>query len=120
MQLPELDYTPTVPSALRRAVREFGDNEYLVMPGVRLTYSDVEAASRRLAKAMVAHGVGKGTRIGIHFPYGPEWLVTFLATTRIGAVCLPMSTSYVPAELRKAVRHGDVDLLMHGPDSRDP
>jgi acyl-CoA synthetase (AMP-forming)/AMP-acid ligase II len=112
MELPELEYEPTIPSALRRAVREFGEDEFLVMPDVRMSFAEVEAASRRVAKMLLASGVGKGTRVAIHFSYGVEWLVTFLAVTRIGAVCLPMSTAYVPAELRKSVRHGDVDLLI--------
>lgn len=112
MQLPDLEYEPTIPSALRRAVRDFGDNEYLVMPDLRMTFADVEAASRRFARTLLANGVGKGTRVAIQFSYGADFLITFLAVTRIGAVCLPMSTSYVPAELHKSVRHGDVDLLI--------
>jgi acyl-CoA synthetase (AMP-forming)/AMP-acid ligase II len=115
VQLPELDYPATVPGALHRAVREFGANEYLVMPDLRMTYAEIEAASRRVAKTLLSNGVGKGTRVGIHFTYGPEWLVTFFAVTRIGAICLPMSTAYVAAELRKSVRHGDVDMLIVPP-----
>lgn len=112
MQLPELDYPATVPGALRRAASEFGANEFLVMPELRMTYAEVEEASRRVARSLLGRGVGKGTRVGIHFTYGPEWLVTFFAVTRIGALCLPMSTAYVPAELAKSVRHGDVDVLI--------
>lgn len=112
METPELDYVPTLANAMRRAAEQFGDAPYLAMPGFRLSYAEADQASRRVAKEFVARGVGKGTRVGIHFSYGPDWIVAFFAATRIGAVCLPMSTSYKPAELRKTAVHGDVDLLV--------
>lgn len=124
METPELDYVPTLANAIRRAGEQFGDAPYLVMPDLRLSYLDADRASRRVAKELVARGVGKGTRVGIHFSYGPDWIVAFFALTRIGAVCFPMSTSYKPAELRKTAVHGDIDLLivpreMFGGDHRD-
>ena len=65
-----------------------------------------------LAEQLPAGGVGKGTRIGIMYGYGPDWVIAWLGVTRIGAICLPFSTSYKPPELRKALRQGDVDTLL--------
>ncbi len=112
MDLPEVEFDPTMPNAIRRATKRFGQNELLVMPGLRMTFEEADLASRRVACELLAFGVGKGTRIAIHFPYGPDWIVAFFAITRIGAVCLPLSTSFRPAELRRAVVHGDVDTLL--------
>ena len=108
----ELGYTPTVPDLLARAVRLFGDREYVVTDQERATFADVDAAARHLALKLVAAGVGKGTRVGARFSYGREWIVAWLAVNRIGAIFLPFSTPYKPAELRQAVRHGDVHLLL--------
>jgi acyl-CoA synthetase (AMP-forming)/AMP-acid ligase II len=46
------------------------------------------------------------------FPYGTDWVVAWLAIARIGAIGMPFSTSYKPAELRNALRFGDVDTLL--------
>ncbi|HSS09744.1 MAG TPA: AMP-binding protein, partial [Acidimicrobiales bacterium] len=97
---------------IRRAASKFGDNDFIVMPDRRMTYAQAEDASRRVGKQLLAAGAGKGTRIGFMFPYGTDWMVAWLATSRIGALCMPFSTSYKPAELRKALRHGDVEILM--------
>ena len=78
----------------------------------RTTFGQLDAASRRLARAFVAAGVGKGSRIGAQFSYGAEWLVAFLAATRVGAIFVPLSTAYKPAELRKTVRHADLAVLV--------
>jgi len=112
METPDLDYTPTLANAIHRAAETFGEAPYLVMPDRQLSYLDAERASRRVAKELLARGIGKGTRVGIHFSYGPEWIVACFALARIGAVILPLSTSYKPAELRKTLRHGDVDTLI--------
>jgi acyl-coenzyme A synthetase/AMP-(fatty) acid ligase len=49
------------------------------------------------------------------FPYGADWVVTWLAVTRIGALFMPFSTSYKPAELRKVLLLGDVERLLIPP-----
>ena len=112
MEIPELDYAPTMANAIRRAGARFGSDPYVVTPDAKMTFAEADLASQRVAKEMLVRGIGKGTRIGIHFSYGFDWIIAFFAATRIGAVCLPMSTAYRPAELRKSVVHGDVDTLI--------
>jgi acyl-CoA synthetase (AMP-forming)/AMP-acid ligase II len=115
VQTPELDYRPTMPQVVRRAAGLFGANDFIVMPDRRLSYAQAEAASRRVGKQLLAAGVGKGTRVGYMFPYGTDWIVAWLAIARIGAIGMPFSTSFKPAELRKALRFGDVDTLLVPP-----
>ena len=46
------------------------------------------------------------------FANGIEWIIWWLAASRIGAVAVPLSTMYRPAELAKVVRLADVGLLV--------
>ena len=112
MQIPAVNCPATIPAVIRHAAEAYGEREFIVMPDRRMTYAQAEAASRHLAKQLLAGGVGKGTRIGIMYGYGPDWVIAWLGVTRIGAICLPFSTSYKPPELRKALRQGDVDTLL--------
>jgi acyl-CoA synthetase (AMP-forming)/AMP-acid ligase II len=107
-----MDYEPTMAAAVRRAAVRFGDREFIVMPDRRMTYRQAEASSRRVARQLLAAGVVKGTRVGFMLPYGADWVVAWLAITRIGALCMPFSTSYKPPELRAALRHGDTSVLL--------
>ena len=61
---------------------------------------------------MLAAGMGKGTRVGLYFPYGQDWVVAWLAASRIGALVMPLATTYRPAEIRKVLRIGDIDTLL--------
>ncbi len=103
---------PTVPALLHRSVREFGQQPYVVTPTGRLTYAEAEKRSARVARRLLAEGVGKGSRVGLFFPNGVEWVVWWLALSRIGALAVPLSTIYMPVELAKVLRLADIGLLI--------
>lgn len=50
------------------------------------TYSQLLDDVRKFAAALRSLGVGKGDRVTIYMPMGPEAVVGMLATTRIGAI----------------------------------
>jgi acyl-CoA synthetase (AMP-forming)/AMP-acid ligase II len=102
----------TLPALLARSVREFGDRTYVVTPTERLTYSEADQRSATAARWLLAHGVGKGARVGLFFPNGAEWITWWLAVSRVGAIAVPMSTLYRPAEIAKVVRLADIALLI--------
>ena len=109
---PETDGRPTIPALLRRAARDHGEREYLVSLTDRMTYAQAERRSADVARWLLRHGAGKGTRIGLFFPSNVEWAVWWLAASRIGALAVPLSTLYTPAELGKVLRLADVSLLV--------
>ncbi len=82
------------------------------MPDKRVTFREIEAQSRTLGKEMLAAGLGKGSRIGIFYTYGPEFVIAWFAAARIGALVMPFSTIYKPAELTTVMRVGDVHTLL--------
>ncbi len=102
----------TIPALLEYSAREFGDQTYLATPTDRLTYREAEQRSADLARWLLAQGVGKGTRVGLFFPNGAEWVTWWLAVSRVGAVAVPLSTLYAPAEIAKVLRLADIGLLI--------
>ena len=60
--------------------------------GVRrrpLTYAEAERRSRVLARGLLAAGAGRGSRIGLLFPTGVDFVLAWLAAARIGAIAVP-------------------------------
>src|SRR5262249_39116789 len=110
-RLPEVRYHPTVPSLLRRAVELYGERDFVLLPEQRLSFAEAERQSRALARRLLAHGAGKGTRIGIVLPTGVDWVVAWLAAARVGALAMLFPATYRPEELRRSLRMGDVALL---------
>lgn len=110
-----MEYPATIPHMLRHVVARFGDNDCIVSGQTRHSYRDLDKASRALAKHLIALGVGKGSRIGILFPQTADWVIAFLAAARVGALVMPFSSFYKPAELHRALQHGDVAMLIIPP-----
>ncbi|WP_082753755.1 class I adenylate-forming enzyme family protein [Mycobacterium sp. NAZ190054] len=103
---------PTVPSLLSAAACAYGERTYVVTPSERVTYADADRRSAEQARWLLGQGAGKGTRIGLFFANGVEWVTWWLAVSRIGAVAVPLSTLYRPPELAKVLRLADVAMLI--------
>ena len=112
MTSPSVPFTPTVVNLLRHAEQRFASREYVVTQDKRLTFRSAEEQSRGLAKRLLKAGVGKGTRVGVLFPQGPDFVTALLAITRIGGIAVLLSTFLRPPELGRAVRHADLDTLI--------
>ncbi|GGL15119.1 class I adenylate-forming enzyme family protein [Nocardia jinanensis] len=102
----------TVHSLLLARAAAHPDTDLLVTPTERLTYQQAEQRSREMARRMLSASVGKNTRVGILFANTPDWIVGWLAATRIGALAIPVNTYQQAPELHRTLRHADIHLLL--------
>ena len=102
----------TIPALLAQSARRFGSESYIVTPTERLTFEEAERRSAHVARWLLREGVGKGSRVGLFFANGVEWITWWLAVSRAGALAVPMSTMYTPAEIAKVLRLADIGLLI--------
>ena len=84
----------------------------MVTPTERLTYQEAEQRSAHIARWLLQEGIGKGSRVGLFFTNGVEWITWWLAVSRIGALAVPISTMYTPAEIAKVLRLADIGVLV--------
>jgi acyl-CoA synthetase (AMP-forming)/AMP-acid ligase II len=110
--MPQAEDTPTLPDFLRERSARCGERLAVVGSGRRLSYAELESESARLARGLLASGVGKGTRVAVLLPNGPDWVLAFAAAARIGALVIPINTFYQKRELGFVLRHADVDTLL--------
>jgi acyl-CoA synthetase (AMP-forming)/AMP-acid ligase II len=102
----------TIPQLLAHAAREFGDTHYIITPTDQLTYAQAEQGSAICAQRLLHDGVGKGTRVGLFFANGIEWVTWWLAISRIGAIAVPLSTMSTPGEIATLLRLSDIAILI--------
>jgi acyl-CoA synthetase (AMP-forming)/AMP-acid ligase II len=96
---------------LHQVADTYGDQEAIVRGSSRITFRALERESARVARGLLVAGVGKGSRVALLMPNSPDWVVAFMAITRIGAIAVPLSTLYQAPELRWVLRHADIDVL---------
>ena len=105
-------YVPTADRFVRRLADEWEDRDLVVLGERRLSYLDLEAESRRLGRALLASGVGRGSRLALLAPNGPEWVVAWLAAARVGAVVVLLNTFHQARELGWALAHSRAEVLL--------
>jgi acyl-CoA synthetase (AMP-forming)/AMP-acid ligase II len=107
-----VEFPPTIPDLLRAAVASFAESDFLAVEGRRYSFAEADRVSGQWAKGLLALGVSKSSRVGILFPNNAEWVLSFLASARLGALCVPLSTFYQAPEMSWVLRHTDIDTLL--------
>ncbi|MEQ8841821.1 MAG: class I adenylate-forming enzyme family protein [Acidimicrobiales bacterium] len=107
-----LDYRATAGEFIRHIATEWGDRDLAVLGDHRLTFAEAERRSATMARALLATGVKPGTHVGLLAPNGPDWIVGWLAATRIGALVPLLNTYYKPRELGWVLAHSEVQVLL--------
>ena len=76
------------------------DHPALVVPGrVSLSYSRLRELADEAANALASQGIGRGERVALVFPNGPEAIVLFLAASMVATAC-PLNPAYKEDEFR--------------------
>jgi fatty-acyl-CoA synthase len=81
-------------------------------PVIRRTYQQVWDEAFAIARALVARGVTKQTRVGLLCTNRPEWITAMFGIALAGGTCVALSTFAKGAELEYQLRIGDVSLLI--------
>ncbi|MCW3845368.1 amino acid adenylation domain-containing protein, partial [Micromonospora yasonensis] len=77
-----------------------------------LTYAELDDRATRLARALRARGVSDEDTVGVCLPGGPDWVVTFLAVLRAGAVYLPLDPQLPEARLAHLLADAEARLVV--------
>jgi len=85
------------------------------------TYTQLYDESLAVARALLAVGVGRGTRVGLLVSNRPEWLFGMFGAAMAGAVTVALNTFSTRQELEFQLRQSDIEVLIMeaGVASRD-
>ncbi len=104
----------TIGANLARTVAARPDREALVevVSGRRWTWAELDADVDRVARGLIAAGLGAGDRMGVWSPNCAEWTITQYAAAKIGAVLVNVNPAYRTHELTYAVNQSGMRLLV--------
>ncbi|HEX7858670.1 MAG TPA: class I adenylate-forming enzyme family protein [Sphingobium sp.] len=106
----------TLPELIRSAAAAFGDETAVTLTGDSLpddsvSFRGLDERSAEIARALLARGVGKGSRVGFIYGNSPSFAIIFAAIARIGAIAIPISTLIKANELVRVLRQSDIGAL---------
>jgi fatty-acyl-CoA synthase len=108
----------TIGGYLREVAQRHAGREAIVMTlpsGERISwsYDELYVRSLEVAKALIAAGVGKGTRVGILMTNRPELIACLFGIALAGGVTACLSTFSTPTELEHLLRASEASVLLY-------
>jgi acyl-CoA synthetase (AMP-forming)/AMP-acid ligase II len=110
--LPEMLTTELI----RRGARAHADRIAVVAGDLRQTFRDVDRLSNRLAHALMAHGVARGTPVALLINNGPHSIPMDFACAKAGANRVPLNARLSLDEHAHMIRETGPQILVYGPD----
>ena len=102
--------------ALWQSTAAFGDRDYLVYEGERLTYGQAHAQTASIAAWLFEHGVTPGDRVAIAMRNYPEWMLIYWACVSVGVAVVGMNAWWVPEEMEYGLKDSTPKVLFVDPE----
>jgi long-chain acyl-CoA synthetase len=106
------NFPPTLPLFFKAFCMLNADIDAIIAGDERLTFRQLDEISDRLARGLVARGIGKGDRIGIAMRNCPAWVLSYMAAIKAGAIATLLNGWWQPDELEHALQLTEPALIL--------
>ena len=105
----------TLRNVLERS-RSFGDKEFIVFGGERMSYAEHFRKCGQIARQLRKIGIGKGDRVAIAMRNLPEWSVAFWAVLSLGAIAVSINALMTGPEMEYCISDSGASVLFADED----
>lgn len=102
----------TLGDLLVKAAQRYDDNDMLIFPERRVTYTQINDMAYRRARALIAAGLRPGCHVGILMANCIEYVEYLMAVQLIGGMAIPINARYKASELAYVLENADIDLVV--------
>lgn len=102
----------TIPALCAQAAEAYGEQIAVEDNGVSLSFVELDALRRRIAKAFMAAGVSKGDRVMIWGPNTWKWFASALGLVSAGAILIPTSTRFKGTEIAELIKRSGASMML--------
>ena len=102
----------TIPALCALAAQTYGDDVAIEDAGLSITFVELDALRRRVAKAFMARGIEKGDRVMIWGPNSWKWFAAALGLVSAGGVLIPCSTRFQGGEVGELVSRSGTTMML--------
>lgn len=99
-------------SIFKEYVRKTPDKNALVFYSKKVTYKELDILSDKLAVELMAHGIGKGSRVAVDITPSPEAVIAMLAAVKTGGCYVPLDTKLPPERLGSILEDVKPDIAV--------
>ena len=114
----------TIYKVLEMSAKRIPNREIFTFPetGKRYCYSEFNDKVNKACGSLMAIGVKSGSHVGLWMDSIEEWFVLFFAINKLGAIAIPINTSFKSSEMHYILKTFDIDYLFmsEGYDKKYP
>lgn len=108
-----IDY-PDMPLSqfLENAAEKYPDQACTIFKGSIITYAEMDELTNRLAGALAAMGVKKGTPVGIFMFNSPQFVMAFYAILKAGGIVVATNPLYTGREIEHQMKDSGTEIML--------
>jgi long-chain acyl-CoA synthetase len=97
---------------LRLASSLYAQRPATAFLGAQMTFGELKTQTDKLATALAQMGIGKGDRVGVMLPNCPQYLISFYAISRLGAIIVNINPTYTPREVTVVAKDSGLQTII--------
>ncbi len=101
---------------LSQWISKIGDTYFqkiaIVHGDKKITYAQLCDSIQRLAGGLISLGIQRGDRVALLLKNSPEFIISFFAITKVGAIAVPMNIQYKEQELTNYIRDSKPKIII--------
>ncbi len=110
----------TLGEVLPNAARKYGDKTALIIGDRSFGFAELNTLSNRLANSLHGLGVEAGDRVTLYSGNCWEWVVSYYAVSKLGAVINPINVMLTPGEVGFVLRDCGARALIASREKGEP
>ena len=106
-------YPPvTVKQLFNSNAEQSPQNNYIIINDITINYEAANSMARKLANGLLDSGIKKGDRIAIMSPNVPQFIISFQACAKIGAIVVPINPLAKKPEIQHYLKDSGAKILI--------
>ncbi|UCD97648.1 MAG: long-chain fatty acid--CoA ligase [Chloroflexota bacterium] len=97
---------------LSEAAKKYPESTCTIFKGAKISFTEMDEISDRLAAGLASIGVRKGDRVGIFMPNTPQFVMAFFAILKLGAIVVAVNPMYSPREIEHQTNDAGMEVIL--------
>lgn len=97
---------------LARNARKYPNQEAVICHGRRVTYKTLDEQVTRLSHALLSKGIKQQDKVILFMPNVLEFVVSYFAVQRIGAIVVPVNAKFTLSEVEYVAEHAEAKAIL--------
>ena len=95
-----------------RMCEKYPDQSAIIYLGERFSYSRLKDLIDRFATSLAQLGIGKGDKVMLYISNSVQWVISFFAIQKIGAVVIPVPPIYTSFEIEYMINDSGAETVI--------